>query len=556
MAGLTDRLRSAAPTPDVLKKDGIAGVVNAVVSVPDGLAAAAMVGVSPVYGLYASMTGRLAGGVLASSSLMQVVTTSAAALAAGQAIPLNTANRTEAVFLLCVLIGVFQIAFGLMRLGTLTRFVSHSVMTGFLTGVALLLILDQLALFAGYEPEGDNEISQTVDLFQNWSEFHIASLFIGGIALAIIIAMGRTKLGAIGPLVALIVPTLIVTILNIDDIQLVEDVGGIPRGFPPFGIPSLDPLTFNLVTSAMAIAAVVLVQGAGVGQSFPNKDGTPPDASRDFIAQGAGNVTSGLFSGIPVGGSVGQTALNVSTGAVSRWSSVIASIAMLAIVLVVPGLVEIVPMAALGALMVMAGLGAINVVEATSIWRTGWASRLPILVTFIATLLLSIPVAVLLGVMLSAILYLAAASDVAIVQIEENHDGSVRERPVDARLRPRTPTVIVVYGSLYFAGARVLASHLPSPAGVEHPVVVLRLRGRTRAGSTLITVLEKYTNEMQAAGGRLYLAGVSPEFKTNLINSGKLDLANSTFIMDAEETVYASTRAAVADAKAWLGTQA
>lgn len=142
----------------ILTKDVPAGLINAVISVPDGLASAALASVNPVYGLYTSVAAPLSGSLLVSSQLMQIATTSASALAAAQAISAYpAANRAEALFLLFVVIGLMLLIFGLLRLGRLARFVSHSVMTGFLSGVAVVLVLDQLAPLVGYSPEGSRQ---------------------------------------------------------------------------------------------------------------------------------------------------------------------------------------------------------------------------------------------------------------------------------------------------------------------------------------------------------------------------------------------------------------
>ena len=133
----------------------IAALINAVVSVPDGLASAALAGVNPVYGLYTSIAAPIGGSLLVSAQLMQIATTSASALAAGQAIAsYPPAQRDQALFLLVLLTGVFLGIFGLLRLGRLVRFVSHAVMIGFLSGVAVVLVLDQLAPLVGLSPRG------------------------------------------------------------------------------------------------------------------------------------------------------------------------------------------------------------------------------------------------------------------------------------------------------------------------------------------------------------------------------------------------------------------
>ena len=143
-------MKSLRPGPGDLRKDAVAGVPDAIASVPDGMATALLVGVSPVYGLYASMVGPIGGGLAASTQLMVVTTTTAAALAAGSSLgDLSGANRANALFLLSVLAGVIMIVAGLLKLGRYTRFISVSVLTGFLTGVAMNIVFGQLGDLLG-----------------------------------------------------------------------------------------------------------------------------------------------------------------------------------------------------------------------------------------------------------------------------------------------------------------------------------------------------------------------------------------------------------------------
>jgi SulP family sulfate permease len=212
-------------------------------------------------------------------------------------------------------------------------------------------------------------------------------------------------------------------------------------------------------------------------------------------------------------------------------------------------------MAVLAALMIVAGAGAIDLREARSIWNTGGAARWSILATFVATLLLSVPVAVGAGVLLTVVLYLASsASDVTVRALVRNGAGHISEVEPPARLPSNEVTVLDVYGSLFFAGARTLADALPSPADSSRPVVVLRLRGRTRVGATLIEVLDDYADALAEAGGRLYLSGVGRQVGAQLRSTGKLDLDRSVYLVPAADILGASTRQAFTHASAWLGS--
>ncbi|WP_219722123.1 SulP family inorganic anion transporter [Deinococcus planocerae] len=539
-----------------LRQDTIAGLINAVVSVPDGLASAALAGVNPVYGLYTSIAAPVAGSALVSAQLMQVSTTTASALAAGQAIAsYPAAQRDGALFLLVLLVGVFLAIFGVLRLGRLVRFVSHAVMTGFLTGVAAVLVLDQLAPLVGYSPRGANEIVQFVDLLRNPAQFNVPTVVTGVVALALVFGLARTRLATLASLVALVVPTLLVVLLGWGAVQQVADVSPIPRGLPTLTLPDLGLLSPALLLAALSLAVVIAVQGAGVSQSVENPDGRPVNPSRDMIAQGVANAASGLLSGIPAGGSVGQTALNVSIGARTRWAGIFGGVWMLAIVLLFPSLVGRVPMAVLAALMIQAGISAINTREVRSIWKTGGAARWAILVTFAATLVLSVPVAVAVGVGLTVILFLSSsASDVTVRERLTLPDGRVAEVVPPKTLPSEQVIVLDVYGSLFFAGARTLREALPSPQGSTRPAVVLRLRGRTRVGATLIEVLDDYADDLAEVGGRLYLSGVDEDVGEQLREAGKLDMGGSVHVVPAGDVIGASTDQAVTSARGWLGS--
>jgi SulP family sulfate permease len=214
-----------------------------------------------------------------------------------------------------------------------------------------------------------------------------------------------------------------------------------------------------------------------------------------------------------------------------------------------------VPLAVLAALMIMAGVSAIDVREARSIWNTGGAARWSIIATFLATLVLSIPLAVAAGVLLTVVLYLkSSASDVRVRELVRLDNGRVAETEPPASLPSNAVTVLDVDGSLFFAGARTLADALPSPARATRPVVVLRLRGYTSVGATLIEVLDDYADALAGEGGRLYLSGVDEEVGKQLRRAGKLDLDRAVHLVAADRVFGTSTEQAVAHASAWLGS--
>jgi SulP family sulfate permease len=527
---------------------------SAISNVPDGMANGVLVGVNPIYGLYATMMGPAVGGLFSSTQLMMITTTAAASLSASEALgDLGGEGRAAALAVMVILVGVVQIVFGLLGFGKLIRFVSYSVTTGFLSGVSVLLILNQLPVVTGYEAAGSNRITQTVSLLLHVAEIDFVSLALAVLTLVLAVLLPRTPLSNLGRLVAIAVPSVIVAVFDLGGVEVVRDIGEIPSGIPMPVLPALSSITFDVITGALAVAVVILVQGAGVSQSVPNPDDSRRSTSRDFIAQGAANAATGFFNGLPVGGSLSATALNVIYGAQSRWAVVLAGVFMALIVILVPGLVSAIAMPALGALLVLAGASSLKPSEIRAVWTTGWPSRIAAGATFLAALFLSVQAAVGIGVLLSALLYVSRSStDVSLVQLVKRSDGEIEEHDPPKRLPSDAVTVIDVYGHLFYAGARTLERLLPRPQDTQNPVVVLRLRSLTTAGVTLMEVLANYADKLAEVNGRLYLSGINERVHDQLVRTDILHLSGPVRAYEATPVRLEATRKAVANARAWL----
>jgi SulP family sulfate permease len=545
-------LRTIKPERRYLRADIMAGLPGAISSVPDGMAAAVLVGVNPVQGLYAGFAGPIAGGLSSSTRLMVITTTSAAALAAGSALQDVPADqRPEALLLLVLMVGAVLVAAGLVGAGRYTRFVSYSVMIGFLTGISVNIVCGQIADLTGAEAKGAFPLAKAIDVIIHPANINLPSLLTGLGALAILAVLARTRLAMVSALVALVIPTVVVVLAGADSVARVGDAGKIPRGIPLPHLPNFGVFSFGLVTGALAVAAIILVQGAGVAEAAPNADGTPSDINRDIIAQGAANLASGFFRGLPVGGSVGQTALNVSAGARSRWATIWCGVWMLVILVAFSGLVAKVALPTLGAILIFAAIGSLRFGEVATILRTGPTSQIAVVTTFAATLFLPVAVAVGIGVALSLLLQLnTEAMDLSVVELVPRDDGQFEERKAPAVLTSQHVTILDVYGSLLYAGSRTLQARLPDPAGTEAPVVVLRLRGRTSLGATFIKVAGDYADHLGDVGGRLYLSGLQPSLTERLRRNGSIEGPERAF--EATPVIGESTRAAYRDAEAWL----
>ncbi|MFC9894551.1 SulP family inorganic anion transporter [Nocardia sp. NPDC127579] len=502
------------PRERMTKRDVIAGLPGAIGSVPDGMAAGVLAGVNPVHGLYASMAGPFFGGFATSTRLMVVTTTSASALAAGSALgAVDDTDRPAALILLTLVAGVVMLTAAALRLGRYTRFVSHSVMTGFLLGISVNIVFGQLPTLLGASADGGVAAEKAANVLAHPSKIDVPSLIIGLLALASMVVLGRTQLRLMAALAALAIPAAVMLLLGWDSVSTVSDVGDIPTGVPLPHLPDVGVFTPALVGGAAAVAVIVLVQGAGVAEAAPNADGSRARANRDFAAQGVGNVAAALFRGMPVGGSVGQTALNASAGARTRWGAIWSGIWMLVILAVFAGVVGRVPMPTLAAVLIVAAFGSLNPRRYQAIWSSGATSRIALVTTFLATLALPVTAAVGIGVALSLLLQLnQEAIDLKVVRLRVE-DSDLVETTAPKHLSDNEIVILDVYGSLFYAGARTLQSRLPDPTGARSPIVILRLRGRTTASATFLAVVADYAQRLDAVGGQLYLSGVDPAIR-------------------------------------------
>ena len=540
----------ARPSP---VKEVLAGLAGAIGSVPDGMATALLAGANPVAGLYSSAMGPLFGGLVTSTGIMVIATTSAAALGTAEALDGVPSGEIDSLLgTLVFLVGIFALLAGVLKLGRYTRFVSHSVMTGFLTGVSLILILSQFGDFVGYPATGANSVAKAWDTLTHIPEWSMPALAMGASAMVIAIVLDRTPLSTIGPLLAIVVPSLVVAMRPQAEVALASDTAEIPAGMPMPALPSLDYLTSTTITSALAITVVILVQSSGVAGQFRNPDGAPSNISRDFVAHGAANLATSLFRGIPVGGSVGQTAFNVLAGGVGRLSVIASGAWMIIFLVALSGVVGQVAMPTLAALLILAGFQSLKPREVRAVWRTTRSGAVLMSLTLVATLLLPVTVAVGLGVILSALHTLnRSMNEVRVFTLVEVEGRGTALRPAPEELPAGEVTVLDIEGNLFYAGARSLEGTLPRVAPGSRPVVVLRLRGRDRIGATLVKVLEWYSGQIRDAGGRLYLSGVDPRVAEQIQRSGLIGPEDLT-VFEATEILGESTHTALTAGTTWL----
>jgi sulfate permease, SulP family len=552
----TEAIQKIKPEKKNLSSDLLAGLTFALVNIPQSMAHALLAAVNPVLGLYTLMLAIPVGAVFTSAVFMNVSTTSAMAVATGDTLILYpSSSRTSILVTLVVMIGVFQIVLGLLRLGWITRFIPFSVMTGFMTGVAVLIVIGQLGSFTGYYSDYSGKVAQVADLVLNRQSILWPTLAIGLLTILLVYLLGLTRLSRFSLILALVIASGIAALLNYfyaTNIELVKDISEVPRALPHLVMPDLT-LIPKLFIPAISIGIIGLVQGAGVSQTFPNPDGKFSDISRDFFGQGAANMAAGFFGGIPAGGSSSGTALIVSAGARSRWANIFAGLSVAGIVLLFANLVEMVAMPALAGLVIIAGVQMVNVNAIQTVWQTNRVSRTIMVATFASTLVMPLQYAVLVGVVIAILVFVLQQSNtLRIVEWDAHESGWPVEQPAPAQLESEKITVLYIYGNLFYAAADSLEKSLPAVKGARRAVVILLLRGYDDIGATVIGVLHRYTEALQGNGGKLILAGVSPALRDQLQRTGMLSLIGEENIFTATQTIGEAGNVALKAARDWL----
>ena len=533
----------------------MAGLVLGVESVPDGLASGLLAGVNPVAGLYAYLYGLVGGALFTSTAFMAIQGTGAMAIIIADVDLASRDDPTRALFTLSILTGVVMIVAGLLKLGSFLRFVSNSVMTGFITAVGLNIVLGQLDDFTGYASSGSNRVARAFNLLFNVWKIDLPTISVGVLTVALILVLQRTRLGSLGLVVAIVAGSAMAGIFNGlgHDIALVRDIASVPNGLPFVKLPVLRDIP-ALLLPAMSLAFVGLVQGAGVSAGFPDESGAPADVSQDFVGQGAGNVVSGLFQGIPVGGSMSASSLVTAAGAKTRASMFYAGATMAIIILLFGTIVEFVAMPTLAGLLIVIGVGTVKPSRVMSVAKTGTVPLTVMAITLVLTMIIPLQYAVLVGVGISVILFVVQQSTrLTTKRMVFHDDGRVEEVDPPKQLPANEVVVLHPYGAIFFATAPSLLEQIPSvAAGSRNSVVILRVRGIDDAGATLIDVLERYARSLREVDSKLVIVTDNQRVIRQLRVTGAAAAIGSQNIYRSTAFVGTTVKAAHDDAVEWI----
>jgi SulP family sulfate permease len=500
------------------RADLIAGLSVAAIAVPQAMAYASIVELPPVYGLYTAIVMTLVGAILDSSKQLVNGPTNAMSIATLSAVAAFAADeRVEAVILLAFLVGAFQIAISLLRLGDLTRYVSHSVIVGFTAGASVLLLLDQAKNLLGIPAAGSPHDHFLVRFWLTMTSapVHGTTLLVGLASGAAVLALRWLKGAMKWPLL----PELLIVVLGAGaasyalglEAQGVRVVGNIPAGLPRPHLPAFDAARMrNLAESALALALLGLLEAISMAKSIAAVTRQKLDMNQQCLSEGAANMVGSFFSCMPGSGSLTRSAVNQQAGARTQWSGVIAALAVaLTMVLFAPW-ARFIPRSTLAAILMITAARMISVDDLRYHWRASRFDAVIVAVTAISAVAISVEFCVLVGVVFSFLLAVPRMGGILLTEFVPGEGGVVHERlPADepcTRMR-----IFGLEGELFFGASASLDrdfDRIESAIDDEVRVVVLRMKRTHNPDAVGMALLEGFLDRMKKRGVRVIMAGV------------------------------------------------
>ncbi|GLU43405.1 SulP family inorganic anion transporter [Allomuricauda sp. NBRC 101325] len=468
----------------------LSGLTVALALVPEAIAFAFIAGLSPLTGLYAAFVMGLVTSILGGRPGMISGATGAVAVVI---VSLAQQYGVEYVFVTVVLAGIMQMLAGFLRLGKLMRLVPHPAIFGFVNGLAVIIFMSQLSQFKTADGE--------------WLTGSTMLIFLGLVLLTMLIIWGLPKLTKVIPasLAAILVVFGIVFFLGLDT-RTIGDIASIQGTFPPFHIPDL-PFTFETLQIIFPFAAIVA--GVGLIESLLTLNivdeitETRGRGNKEAVAQGAANVLSGLFSGMGGCAMIGQSLINTSNGARARLSGIFAALMLLVFIMFGSSLIEKVPMAALTGLMIMVALGTFEWASLKTFRRMPKSDVLVmVLVTLVTIFLHNLALAVLVGVIISALVFAWDNAKRIRARKYTDEDGVKHYE---------------IYGPLFFGSTTLFAEKFDVLNDPEE--VVIDFAESRLVDMSAIEAVNKITERYRKVGKKLHLKHLSGDCRRLLANA-------------------------------------
>lgn len=471
----------------------LSGLTVALALVPEAVAFAMIAGLPPLVGLYAAFVMGLVTSILGGRPGMISGATGAVAVVI---VVLAKSHGVEYVFATVVLAGIIQILAGALRLGTLMRLVPLPVVYGFVNGLAIIIFMSQLDQFK--------------DVSGNWLTGSALYVILGLVLLTMLIIWGLPKITKAVPasLAAILVVFGVVVAFGIDT-KTVGDIASIEGGFPPFHIPEI-PFTWETLKLIFPYSAIVA--GVGLIESLLTLElideitETRGRTNKEAAAQGVANITSGLFSGMGGCAMLGQSLINISNGARARLSGIVAAVTLLLFIMFGAGIIEKVPMAALTGLMIMVAIGTFEWISFKVLDKYPKSDIIVMIVVILVTVFLhNLALAVLIGVVISALVY---------------SWGNAKRIRARKRIDEKGVKHYEIYGPLFFGSIKMFNEKFDVPNDPRE--IIIDFRESRIVDMSAIEAVNKLTERYHKVGKKVYITNLSSSSHKLLIKADKM----------------------------------
>lgn len=527
---------------EYLRPDLMAALTVAIIMLPQAIAFALIAELPPEMGLYTAIIGAVVAGLWGSSLHLQTGPTNTMSLLVLSALVLvakpDTPQYLIAAGVLAILAGIFHLVMGLARLGILVNFVSDSVIVGFTAGAGVLIIAGQLRHLFRLNIPSTPEFAETLKLVASHiQEFHLISLVLGLGTIVLIALLKRIKENLPGPLLAMLLTSIAVAVLKLDQ-SGVRVVSEMPQGLP--GMVDFASIDLNLVSKlipgALAIAAIGLVQTMSITRVIAAQTRQRLDSNQEFIGQGLANIASGLFSGFACTGSFVRSAVNYKAGAVTSIASVFAGLIVLVGMLTLAPLARYIPMAALAGVLILAAYGLIDRKEIIRIWRGGHGDRVIMVATLVATMILPLAYAVLLGISISLVHYLLKTSTPRVLAVVPDETFQFLVSDSGRESCPQLG-VIEILGDLYFGAVQHVENYLTHyhEQHLEQRYLLFRLQSMEHCDISGIHALEATVRTYRKMGGDVFISRCKAPILEIMRSSGFTEILGEDHFLGREQ---------------------
>lgn len=549
----------------IFRKDLVAGATVAAISLPQSMAYALIAGVDPRFGLYTAIVFTAVAGVFGSSKHLVNGPTGAVSLVVFSALafidPDAKLDAYEAMFLLAAMVGAVQIFIAVTRLGDVTRYISESVVTGFIAGAALLTIIGQIANALGVKSQGTGHQHVLNRLYLTLTQpgpFNYKAILIS-VSAILFAVYGRKLIRRLGlPQIEMLLAVILLSgaayLLGWSTsepgvkpaIPLIE---AIPPALPAFHVPTIKAeWLLDLSSSAVSIGILGLLEALAIAKAIAHKSRQPLDYNRQCLAEGIGNLLGGFFRCMPGAGSLSRTAINYSAGAQSRFSGVFTAVIVAIVVLLLGPLAAYIPKAVLAGLLIVA---ASRLIDLERIRYTATASRADALLLFataLSAVFIEVEFAILIGSAVSVVWYTLRTARLKVQELVVSPEQVLRARI--ASDPPGKDVLIFDFeGELFFGAAPDLEKRLQAAADEARlrqvRYLVLRLKRVRSPDAVALEVLDVFLREAHQEGLTVLLAGVRPDLLAALQRMGIAKRHGEELIFAEEEKDYSATLAAV-----------